>query len=208
MQIEVNKNELAGALNALGKLVCRTSPIEAYRSVQIIGKENKLHFRTAGSDESIEFVMGAEMEREFSVIVGFELFRQTVRGCKSKVLVFELSDGRFAIDGIQIPLANCEFPKALEVPADSAKSVQLPDTIVELLATAAPMVNRSDYRKVLQGINLSNGGITATNGKELFNAPLEMDVESLTIPFPLALIATKATGVSALNYWTSTSFRP
>ena len=203
MQIEVHKNELAGALNALGKLVCRTSPIEAYRSVQIIGKENKLHFRTAGTDETIEFVMDAELENEFSVIVGFELFRQAVRGCKNKVLVFELSDGHFAIGGIQITLANCEFPKALEVPADSAKSIQLPDSIVELLATAAPMVNRSDYRKVLQGINLSKDGITATNGKELFNVPLEMDVESLTIPFPLALIATKATGLSALNYWTN-----
>ena len=202
MKIEVNKNELAGALNALGKLVCRTSPVEAYRSVQIMGKENKLHFRTAGTDESIEFVMDAEMESEFSVIVGFELFRQAVRGCKNKALVFELSDGHFAIDNMQMTLANCEFPKALDVPADGAKSEQLPDSFVELLTTAAPVVNRNDYRKVLHGINLSKDGITATNGKELFNVPLPLSVENLTIPFPLALIATKVQGVSSLNYWT------
>ena len=202
MQIEVNKNELAGALNALGKLVCRTSPVEAYRSVQIVGKENKLHFRTAGPDESIEFSMDATVERDFSVIVGFELFRQAVRGCKNKVLLFELADdGHLAIDGMQMTLADCEFPVALEVP-DGAKSEPLPDSCVELLNTAAAVVNRNEYRKVLQGINLGKDGITATNGKELFNAPIQIDVESLTVPFPLALITSKASGASRLNYWT------
>ena len=33
--MEISKNLLAGALSALGKLVCRTSPLEAYRSLQI-----------------------------------------------------------------------------------------------------------------------------------------------------------------------------
>ena len=35
MNVEISKNLLAGALSALGKLVCRTSPLEAYRSLQI-----------------------------------------------------------------------------------------------------------------------------------------------------------------------------
>ena len=38
MQIEVSKNELAGALSALGKLVVRTSPVELFRSLLIEGK--------------------------------------------------------------------------------------------------------------------------------------------------------------------------
>ena len=50
MQIEVLKNELAGALSALGKLVCRTSPVEVYRSLRIEGKENKISFQTVGLD--------------------------------------------------------------------------------------------------------------------------------------------------------------
>jgi hypothetical protein len=33
MQIGVSKSELAGALNALGKLVCRTAAVEIYRSL-------------------------------------------------------------------------------------------------------------------------------------------------------------------------------
>ena len=202
MRIEVNKNELAGALNALGKLICRTSPVEAYRSVQITGREGKLHFRTAGKDECIEFMMDAEMENEFSVLVGFEPFRQAVRGSRNRSLAFELTDEHLTIDGMQMTLLNCEFPKVPDAP-DDVKSEQLPDSFIELLGVAAPVVNRNEYRKILQGINLSSEGITTTNGKELFNVYLPMHVESLTIPFPLALIATKATGVSALSYWTN-----
>jgi len=50
--VEISRNPLAGALGALGKLVSRTSPVEAYRSVLIEGKENKISFQTAGNEES------------------------------------------------------------------------------------------------------------------------------------------------------------
>ena len=33
--IEVNKNTLAGALPALGKLICRTSPMTVFKSIKI-----------------------------------------------------------------------------------------------------------------------------------------------------------------------------
>ena len=46
MQIEVSKSELAGALSALGKLICRTSPVEVYRSLRIEGKDNRIEFQT------------------------------------------------------------------------------------------------------------------------------------------------------------------
>ena len=45
MQIEVLKSELAEALRALGKLVCRTAAVEVYRSLRIKGKENKISFK-------------------------------------------------------------------------------------------------------------------------------------------------------------------
>jgi len=45
MQIEVSKSELAGALSALGKLVCRTSPVEVRygrsKSVAIVYEDGK-----------------------------------------------------------------------------------------------------------------------------------------------------------------------
>ena len=39
MHVEVLKNELAGALSALKKLVCRKAPVELYRSLRIEGKD-------------------------------------------------------------------------------------------------------------------------------------------------------------------------
>ena len=36
-QIEVLKSQLVGALGALGQVICRTSPVEAYRSLRITG---------------------------------------------------------------------------------------------------------------------------------------------------------------------------
>ena len=55
MQLKLNKTELAGALVALGKLVCRSSPIPVYRTVQIEAVNNTLFFRTHNADEEIEF---------------------------------------------------------------------------------------------------------------------------------------------------------
>lgn len=199
--IEVNKNTVAGALTALGKMISRTSPVEAYRSVRIEAKENVLRFRTAGTEECIEFRIEAEFEEEFTVVTGFEEFRQAVRGCRNKSLVMEFTEGHLVIDGIALASVNCEFPQMPD-PGGNAKSEVLPENFPELLNTAAPVVNRSDCRKVLQGINLSRDGLTAVNGKELFNVPIPLEVESLTIPFPLALIAAKATGTSRLTYWT------
>ena len=56
MQIEVLKSELSGALNALGKLVCRTAAVEVYRSLRIECKENRIAFQTVGLDEAITYI--------------------------------------------------------------------------------------------------------------------------------------------------------
>ena len=49
--MEISRSLLAGALSALGKPVSRTSPVEAYRSVPIEEKENKISFHTCNSSE-------------------------------------------------------------------------------------------------------------------------------------------------------------
>ena len=37
--IEVNKNTLAGAFGALGKMICRTSPLALYKSIKVEAAE-------------------------------------------------------------------------------------------------------------------------------------------------------------------------
>ena len=44
--IEVNKNTLAGAFGALGKMICRTSPLALCKSIKIEA-ENRTLCRTA-----------------------------------------------------------------------------------------------------------------------------------------------------------------
>lgn len=201
MKFELNKNTLARALSALGKLVSRTSPIDAYRCIEVRSHENRLHFRTLSMEESLVFSMDAETGEDFTSVICFEQFRTAVSNCKNKSLVFEVRKNLFCIDGSEIKTTVCTFPETTAVP-DDVKAEALPDTFIQILNAAAPLVNRNDYRRALRGINLSSDGITATNGKELFNAPLKLNVESLTLPFPLALITSKAAGTGSLYYWT------
>ena len=60
MQIEVSKNELAGALSALGKLVVRTAPVELFRSLLIEGRGDTVAFQTTSIDETVTYTIPAE----------------------------------------------------------------------------------------------------------------------------------------------------
>ena len=72
MNVEISKSELAGALGALGKLVCRTSPVEIYRSLRIESNNNQISFQTAGVNEAITYTLPAEGVEDFAVVVNFD----------------------------------------------------------------------------------------------------------------------------------------
>ena len=72
----------------------------------------------------------------------------------------------------------------------------------ELLAQAAPIVDRTGYRRVLHGINLSNAGVTVTDGKQLLHLPCVLSLaKDVTIPFPSALLAAKTSEMGVLQVW-------
>ena len=52
MKFEIVKNELAGALAALGKLVTRTSPVGANKSIRIKGENGKLVFHSTNTHKA------------------------------------------------------------------------------------------------------------------------------------------------------------
>jgi len=201
METTLNKSELAGALAALGKLICRTSPIPMYRAVQVEANDNALFFRTHNMNEEIEFRMEAEKEDAFKVAVDFDFFRALVRNCRSKNIPFAFKDGKLHIDDVPITPIEAEWPAAETPQGDNITTSPLPDNFVEVLNQAAPQVSVDDPRSILKGINLSPDGITATNGKELFNFPYRFNLDELTIPFPLALMATKASGEGSISAW-------
>ena len=200
MEIKLNKSELAGSLAALGKLVCRTSLVQAFQAVQIEVKANALFFRTCSDTEQIEFRVPAEQEEDFpAVLAEFEQFRLAVRNCKNKTLKLEVDSGEVYIDGVKLaPVKGC-FPVQELIPEQGACMMELPADTLSALSMIAPLTDRTNSRKALQGINISGDGFTAANDKELLNIPLQLETtESVTIPFPLALLATKAFGVSGM----------
>ena len=199
MRITINKNELAGVLAALGKLVSRASLIQTYQAVQIEGKSGTLYFRTRNENELIEFKIGVDLEGDFAaVLVSFEQFRLAVRNCKTKMLSLEVDNGEFSIADVKLASVKGRFPVPETIPDQDICVTELPVDTLSALSLLAPITDReAGSNKALGGINISGDGFTATNGKELSNIPLHLEkTGSVTIPFPLALLATKAFGES------------
>ena len=194
MEITLNKTELTGALAALGKLVCRTSLIQAFQAVQIEGRANTLYFRTRNVNEEIEFRLSTDLENDFPpVLVSFEQFRLAVRNTKTKMLEMEVENGEVFIAGVKLAPVEGRFPVPEVIP-DAVCVTDLPADTLSALEKLAPIVSKEDTRKILKGINLSSDGFTAANSKELSNIPAPLIIGSITLPFPLALLATKAYG--------------
>ena len=93
MKIEVNKNELERALIALGKLISRMSPVPEHKSLLVECKDGKVCFSTRSPSEQMTFRTACAGEVEFHCIVGFDEFRNAVRGYRNKVLEIEENEG-------------------------------------------------------------------------------------------------------------------
>ena len=201
MQIPINKNVIAGALPALGKLVSRTS-LTIFQAVQIEGHGNILYFRTCNATERIEFRLFADINTDFpSVLVEFEQFRLAVRNSKNKMLKLDVSNGEVFIEGVKLAPVKGSFPEPEQIPNQDVAITPLPANFVEMLSAAAPLVDLNDSRNILHGMNLCRDGVVTTNGKELFVCPYPFSLDELTIPFPLALMATKANCAGELKAW-------
>ena len=201
MKIEVNKNELERALIALGKLISRMSPIPEHKSLLIECRDNKICFSTRSPSEQMTFRTACAGEVEFRCIVGFDEFREAVRGYRNKVLEIEDSKGTLRVgERTLFPKSGVEW----RVPdkGEHCSVSELPQDFVALFVAASPLVDRNNPRKVLQGINLCREGITATNGKELLNIYVPLNVDDFTIPLPLALMQTKTAEFGMLCTWT------
>ena len=201
MKIEANRNELERALIALGKLISRMSPIPEHKSLLVECKDGKVCFSTRSPSEQMTFRTACAGEVEFRCIVGFEEFRDAVRGYRNKVLEIEDNEGTLRVgERTLFPMSGVEW----RIPCESehCSVSELPKEFVALFAAASPLVDRNNSRKVLQGINLCREGITATNGRELLNIYVPLNVDDFTIPLPLALMQTKTAETGMLCTWT------
>ena len=201
MKIEVNKNELERALITLGKLISRMSPIPEHKSLLIECRDGKVCFSTRSPSEQMTFRTACAGEVEFRCIVGFDEFRDAVRGYRNKVLEIEDNEGTLRVgDRTLFPKSGVEWRSFQE--GEHCSVSELPKDFVALFVAASPLVDRNNPRKVLQGINLCREGITTTNGKELLNIYVPLNVDDFTIPLPLALMQTKTAKAGMLCTWT------
>ena len=187
--MRVEKRALNDALRVLGKVVCQTSPVELYRSVRFVGDGDGVMAMATDGVETVSVILDAFTETEIDFCVSFKELKDLGRIGRSETI--ELT-GTFI-----------EFPE-LEEPTEDSVSAILPVNFSELLAQAASVVDRGNYRRLLQGINLSNAGVTATDGKQLLHLPCVLSLaKDVTIPFPSALLAAKTSEMEVLQIWDS-----
>ena len=185
--MRVEKKALNDALRVLGKVVCQTSPVELYRSIRFVGDVDGVMAMATDGVEVVSVILDAFAETEIDFCVPFKALKDLVRIGRSETI--ELT-GTFI-----------EFP-ATEGPAADAMSATLPANFGELLTQAAPIVDRTGYRRILHGINLSNSGVTVTDGKQLLHLPCVLSLaKDVTIPFPSALLAAKTSEMGTLRTW-------
>ena len=201
MKIEMNKNELERALIALGKLISRMSPVPEHKSLLIECKDGKVCFSTRSPSEQMTFRTACAGEVEFRCIVRFDEFRDAVRGYRNRGLAIEDNKGTLRVGEKSLfPKSGVEWRSFQE--GEHCSVGELPKDFVALFVAASPLVDRNNPRKVLQGINLCREGITTTNGKELLNIYVPLNVDDFTIPLPLALMQTKTAEFGTLCTWT------
>ena len=185
--MRIEKKTLNDALRVLGKVVCQTSPVELYRSVRFVGDVDGIMAMATDGVEVVSVILDAFAESEIDFCVPFKELKDQVRIGRTETI--ELT-GTFI-----------EFPEQEEPSADAISAI-LPVNFGELLAQAASVVDRSNYRRLLQGINLSNAGVTATDGKQLLHLPCVLSlVKDVTIPFPAALLTAKTSEMGTLQVW-------
>ena len=185
--MKITKNELSRALRVLGKVVCQTSPVELYRSIRFVGDECSIRAMATDGVESVSVKVEAFADSAIDFCVPFKELKEQIRSSRSEFM--ELS-GEYL-----------DFPEPDEPTAD-VLSVVLPANFGELIAQAAPIIDRSNPRRVLQGINLSSAGVTVTDGKQLLHLPTPLSLtRDVTIPFPAALLVAKVDEMGTLRTW-------
>ena len=185
--MKINKNVLNRALRVLGKVVCQTSPVELYRSIRFVGDECGIRAMATDGVEVVEVAVEATTDCAIDFCLPYRELKELVRSSRSNEL--EVT-GKFIA-----------FPE-MEPPPEDIISAVLPAKFGELIAQAAPIIDRSNPRRGLQGINLSSAGVTVTDGKQLLHLPTPLSLtKEVTIPFPAALLVAKVDEMGTLRTW-------
>lgn len=187
--MKIEKRVLDGALRMLGKVVCQNSPVEEYRSIRFQGEKDSVKVSATDGREWITFDLPCKADEIFDFAIELKTLRERIRHEYGETI---------ELTGKSLPWTD-----VAPVP-DDATQIVLPENFTALLELAAQLVDRESPRQILQGINLSPSGITATNGRELLHLPLSLQLkEDITLPFPSALLTARIATPGVLKIWQS-----
>lgn len=191
--MKIEKRVLGGALRVLGKVACQNSPVEEYRSIRFQGEKDSVKVSATDGREWITFDLPCQADGAFDFAIELKTLRERIRHEYGETI---------ELTGKSLPWRD-----VAPVP-DDATQIVLPENFTALLELAAQLVDRESPRLILQGINLSSSGITATNGRELLHLPLSLQLkEDITLPFPSALLAARIATPGILKVWLSDGSR-
>ena len=191
--MKIEKRVLSGALRVLGKVVCQRSPVEEYRSIRFWGGEDSVSVSATNGREWITLDLPCQADGAFDFAIELKTLRERIRHEYGEI--------------IELTGKSLSWRDVAPV-SDAATQLVLPENFTALLDLAAQLVDRESPRLILQGINLSSSGITATNGRELLHLPLSLQLkEDITLPFPSALLTAKIATPGILKVWQSNGIR-
>ncbi len=77
--MKIEKKMLAGASEALGKMVSRLSPVTAHQLVLITGRDGIVLFSTTDGVELVTVELSVELESAFTTLVSFAELKEGLR---------------------------------------------------------------------------------------------------------------------------------
>ena len=199
MKIELEKTMLTGMLTVLGKLVNRSAADRSFLALRLEAKDGTLSFSIRSFAEQLMYKTTIPETDAFTVYAGFDAFRDAVRASRGRNVALAYTGEVLTVSDMIVPLQEANWTP--EETHSRGLSCTLPENVLELFARAAQVIDRTDIRPVLHGINLNRDGITATSGREMIHFPYPMKVESITIPLPVALLQSKCTDAGTVQFW-------
>ena len=196
MKIKVNRNKLLVAVELCAKLVINPCPALMATPNLRLSASVKRHttelLASNGEETVVASVIDSHPESDCDTLINCAALTTLLKSVDSGYVTLDIHERQLDIYANDSPAGTltatnaAEGPVAPSVPKNADVFI-LPSNFTKLLKTAFKYVApTSENYPAITGVNLSNYGVTATNGHVLYNVSLPMQMkDSLTLPKPV-----------------------
>lgn len=191
IMFEVSRSEMAKSLSILGKLFAKN----VSKSRQVVRLEylyGKLSLTTQNTEEELSVSVTAEGDAPCRILISFSELKNGVKSLKDELLIFVVQEKKVILQNkFKLDIIPMETWKPFALCPVEIEAVNTPVFFLDNLAQCSEIIDDSEVRRVLRGINLSDEGFVATNGKFLLHISHEFKLKNIIIPVPRALLSVK-----------------